>query len=45
MDFIFKNMIPKNNNELMDILIVNNYFQKKKKKNLNELEPYIINNK
>ena len=45
MDFIFKNMIPKNNNELMDILIVNNYFQKKKKKSSNELDPYLINNK
>ena len=40
-EFILKNMIPKNNNELMDILFVNNYLnpQKKKKNNkLNEQE-------
>ena len=46
-DFIFKNMIPKNNNELMDILIVNNYFnlQKKKKAKSNEPDDYTINSK
>ena len=41
-DFIFKNMCPKNNNELMDILIVNNYLniQKKKKNKINEENNY-----
>ena len=45
MDFIYKNMIPKNNSQLMDILIVNNYYQKKKKTKSNEVDPYLINNK
>ena len=31
-DFIYKRMIPKNNNELMDILIVNDYLASIKKK-------------
>ena len=46
-DFIFKNMIPKNNNELMDILIVNNYYnsQKKKKNKIDEQDEYTIKNK
>ena len=46
-DFIFKNMIPKNNNELMDILIVNNYYnsQKKKKNKIDEQDEYAIKNK
>ena len=46
-DFIFKNMIPKNNNELMDILLVNNYFNplKKKKSKLEEPDDYTIKNK
>ena len=47
MDFIIKNMIPKNNNELMDILIVNNYYnpQKKKKTKVDEQDDYAINSK
>ena len=32
-DFIYKRMIPRNNNELMDILIVNDYLASIKKKN------------
>ena len=46
-DFIFKNMIPKNNNELMDILIVNNYLNpiKKKKTKVDEQDGYTIKNK
>ena len=31
-DFIYKRMIPRNNNELMDILIVNDYLLSIKKK-------------
>jgi hypothetical protein len=39
-------MCPKNNNELMDILIVNNYLniQKKKKNKINEENNYAIKN-
>ena len=45
-EFIFKNMVPKNNNELMDILIVNNYLNpSKKKKTKTEEDPYTIKNK
>ena len=46
-DFILKNMIPKNNNELMDILIVNNYYnpQKKKKTKVDKQDDYTINSK
>ena len=49
-DFIFKRMIPRNNNELMDILIVNDYLASIKKKLFkkgkdNEHNDYQINNK
>ena len=45
-DFIFKNMVPKNNSELMDILIVNNYLNplRKKKTKVNEEDGYNIKN-
>ena len=47
-DFIYKRMIPSNNNELMDILIVNDYlasFKKRYKRKDAEENEYIINNK
>ena len=48
-DFIYKRMIPRNNNELMDILIVNDYLSSIKKKNKKgkeeEQNDYKINNK
>ena len=47
-DFIYKRMIPSNNNELMDILIVNDYlasFKKRYKRKDAEENDYIINNK
>ena len=49
-DFIYKRMIPRNNNEWMDILIVNDYFTSLKKKakikgNDNIQNEYKINNK
>ena len=46
-NFIIKNMTPKNNNVLMDILIVNNYLnsQKKKKTKTEEPDVYAITNK
>ena len=46
-EFILKNMTPKNNNELMDILFVSNYLnsQKKKKNKTNEKDDYTITNK
>ena len=47
LEFILKNMTPKNNNELMDILFVSNYLnsQKKKKNKNNEQNDYTITNK
>jgi|GEM_PF-3858903 len=47
LEFILKNMIPKNNNELMDILFVSNYLnpQKKKKNKNDEQNDYTITNK
>ena len=48
-DFIYKRMIPRNNNELMDILIVNDYLasikKKTKKGKEEEQNDYKINNK
>ena len=49
-DFIYKRMIPRNNNELMDILIVNDYLASLKKKiklrgKEEEQNNYKINNK
>ena len=49
MDFILKNMIPKNNSQLMDLLILNNYYNSQKKKKSKTIEPeqdvYAIKNK
>ena len=45
-DFIYKRMIPKNNNELMDIFIVNEHMKKRYKvKGKDEQNLYAINNK
>ena len=49
-DFIYKRMIPRNNNELMDILVVNDYLASNKKKfkfkgKDSEQNVYKINNK
>ena len=48
-DFIYKRMIPRNNNELMDILIVNDYLASKKKTKSkgkdSDQNEYKINNK
>ena len=49
-DFIYKRMIPRNNNELMDILVVNDYLASIKRKLFkkgkeNEQNDYKINNK
>ena len=49
-DFIYKRMIPRNNNELMDILVVNDYLASNKKKfkfkgKDSEQNVYTINNK